>query len=1650
MKFACNFEALLAYPALGFFLIGLAWLIIRKRSWRAVFSFIARGLAALLLLGATFEPRLEHSSQEHSAVIMLDISDSMDEGSAQQLLNQAFELAPGSAYLPFASGAAPFALDGSKEPDYRAIKSNWENLDIGHSNIERVLGQALSIEAKSGSLASAVLISDGYQNHGSALRAAAQLAAAGIKVFPLVPETAAAAQNIFRISNVHAPLIAPAQKSVDIRVSITNTFPTSQSGHLVVRHDDRVIFDRTVDASAVSELLIVAESDPSKEGIKEITASLTPRDESLTSSSFTSFLSGETREKVLLLAGSADDYRLLIDAMRGQAYQVTLRNVAEHGAQGRLQNLPPLTEFSALLLANIGYQQLPPGAAAEIKQYVSSGGGLIMIGGNKSFGLGGYMNTPIADVLPVECLPPRAEEKRLNVAVALVIDKSKSMASDNKLEFAKEAGRAVISNLKDEDYIGVIGFDNSPFEVVQLGQLSKNRDHALERIGRLYPLGGTNPFPAMAEARRRLEGVNAGRKHMILLTDGIIRDAGPEYYEMVKDMRFLGITVSTVMMGIEEDFGFLKNLAQHGGGSYYQTSDASNLPKIFLQDVKVRAGEQTLQEKRDFPVRLGERRPLSTKLEAFPPLRGYVETRPREQALTELLIVDQDKGKPLLASWQFGNGRSAAFTSDANGRWSNYWAAWPKFTQFWTEVLDSIRPERGVESAPIRFDLRHSVENGDVLLDLSVFSDEAQGTPQALAVSPDGKSHEITFRSVSRGRFEAAIPGAMAGKYEVRGRIGERKLTPVAFALSGELFGEKKGQGFNLSVLEQIASVTGGVLNPSKELIAQQSRTVTSSQALDSWFLLAAAVLLIIEIAVRQLFNYRLWWMRSRISLVAYLILFSAVGGCSSKEFLPQETHSDLASLWAAYQHGNRIPNPSFEETDKDNGASDDALAWEGVQCEISREEAVSGSHSLKLRALPGEHASCISDPIPIIPGKYDFSVWLRAADLQLSADRFLNEAVKIRLRLFDSARREISPEVMFLGQIIDSQDLSYSLNRIDNDLTISQLGFSQIHLVPRYYPYDEGWLPDTAAQARVEITLVGPGHIWLDDFDFRLSKYNFPLIERVRLTKNDRMQPALYPSPRSAKRTHPDWQINSSDGIALCFPSNNSPPDWSELSPILGQAISDFEYRLERAVQSELRLHRSCSKNIFTIIIPAPSPSVPGELGHYSIRTFKRAENERGIVLESSDATGQVYGLQLIAQLFSAETAGTIRFSPYDIEDWPASQFRTASGRDSRNRQFRDELMASHWLPELRLNILFIEAQSKTLGWWPIRTESLRAVQMLSSLQDAQPLLSIGILINPYLMRGTSDLGQSFVFSDSQNIERLYSVIRAYLSRSVSHLILHSDDFAPVKDGEKFGYTLSHPGDKARFKNLAGAHAYLINTIAKRVNREFPGTAMYFVPPWYNNLFSDLSKGLGPDYLKELCSAIPVDIPILWTGPTVRSLFIDAVHVARFRQMCADHEIILWDNSLYARRHEQYWGKHPSRLHLASLFEPYDVAHPQGEPLPIYLNAHISELYRIQMAPYAAFVWNPDGYQPESALWNYLRMRFGEETAWQLLSFDQLVWEMRQKRLQEPKHHAHRDSLKLNSLLKELQLKLSQRDGALLDELREIALAEMDFTEIE
>ena len=226
-----------------------------------------------------------------------------------------------------------------------------------------------------------------------------------------------------------------------------------------------------------------------------------------------------------------------------------------------------------MVLNNVPRSRLSPAAQQALVNYVEEGGSLAMAGGDESFGLGGYQDSPLARALPVIMKPPQHRQRTR--ALVLIIDKSGSMGRNNKLEYAKAAARTVTKTMADTDLVAVIGFDSQPFVMVPLTPLSQSRPYFDQLINRLKARGTTYLLPAMQEAERMLAGNNASVKHVVVLTDGETGGTAAMYYDLVSTMhREGGVTISTIAIGREANLPLLESISKYGGGGFYQTDSA--------------------------------------------------------------------------------------------------------------------------------------------------------------------------------------------------------------------------------------------------------------------------------------------------------------------------------------------------------------------------------------------------------------------------------------------------------------------------------------------------------------------------------------------------------------------------------------------------------------------------------------------------------------------------------------------------------------------------------------------------------------------------------------------------------------------------------------------------------------------------------------------------------------------------------------------------------------------------------------------------------------------------------------------------------------------------------------------------------------------
>ena len=840
--------------------IGAVLLVRKSHLWVSILIRIF--LMSLIVLSLSNPVRQDTTTYKVVSVIV-DVSASIKKQgleSFSKLLHSFLSNDPDMEFVvfPFAKDTSTqsFTLnsDSSVSNITNLLLNYTKNLNIGDTNIESALRDVAS-QTNSSSI---LLLSDGFETVGDARSASKMLNLSTISVYPLVPDDSDFKNSSISISSLYAPTTVNSGETAQVRVGISNSHNDKekpQTGILEIWQENQKIFSEHVNVESGKEKLFTTVASTKKGGLQRIKAMLYLGNNKTTlASEQHTWLSVKEKDKILFISGTQDDRRII-----GKLLSLTGHVVEDIVADGSTQIPTEFKGYASVVMNNTAKKQLPSNFLDALNTFVKNGGGLLLIGGDRSFGLGGYIDTPLEQMSPVKFVPPQTEQKRLNSGVILVIDKSRSMTQEGRINDAKNAALTAIEGLKPDDYVGVIGFDASPFVIIRFSKVNEVKPVAESRLRNLTAAGGTNLLPALSNARASFRNTQVSRKHIIVLSDGQFPLTQNEYTQEIEALRAEGITVSGVALGGDADVGFMQMLAKYGKGTFYHTVDSKQLPQIFLKDIKISTGEKTLKEDEEFPLGIGQSGLRSTTVEPYAPLKGFVETEHKDNARLEIFTRKDGKTYPILSSWDYLKGTVVAFTSDANGRWSLAWVERqyvPRYFKFWNDILDSVKNKSSEESSSIEFDLRYNVQGKTISFDLSLFDkkliDRIPPPVIAKVVGPDGNVKNVSFAQTVKGRFVAEIPDGRPGDYNLSVSYGDILLPPMAITLGGDVFGEKVGRGINIQTLSDIATLSNGLVNPAKEQILSTPLITKKNELLFMPLAIIAFFLLILEALIRE------------------------------------------------------------------------------------------------------------------------------------------------------------------------------------------------------------------------------------------------------------------------------------------------------------------------------------------------------------------------------------------------------------------------------------------------------------------------------------------------------------------------------------------------------------------------------------------------------------------------------------------------------------------------------------------------------------------------------------------------------------------------------------------------------------------------------
>ncbi|MDB5081931.1 MAG: putative von Willebrand factor type [Chloroflexi bacterium] len=704
-----------------------------------------------------------------------------------------------------------------------------------------------------------VLISDGNQNIDE-VRNAAKIAAANgvqIDVVPLNQNTGPEVS----IGNLQVPSNLRQGEEFSIKVAVDSNY--AGPANLLILQDGQVISDKPVTLKEGSNLFsqqLIAKT----KGFANYTAKIvTARDTLNQNNEANAYSLVKGGPRALLVEGHPDQH----EAANLQAALTQSGIEATVISPDKFPGLNDLTQYDSVLLVNVPANTLTQANMSVLQAYVKDlGKGMVMVGGEESYGLGGYFRTPIEDMLPVELqLPSKLQTP--SVAMVLVIDRSGSMADAYngpgagasgipKIELAKDAAYLAATQLSNTDQVGVVVFDTQAQWQVPLGVMG-NPSNLVSPIGRISPGGGTNVYSGLAPAIEGVKNSTAKNKHIILMTDGQDSE-GIDYRGLYTQAQQYGITISTVGLGEDVNTALLAEIARQGGGRYTFVNDPTNLPKIFAKEAHLAARSYIVEE--NFTPSVADPSPVLQNITGTPELKGYVVTRAKGTA-TQALVTKRNE--PLLATWQYGLGRVAAWTSDAKGRWATNWLGWQDFPKFWSQMVRWTVAENEAGGLQVQ---TKTVGNriyvtADAISPSSQYLNGLEVKAKVVASSLNSQE-DVTLTQTAPGHYEGYFTPKNTGSFivNVQGKSTVNQennsninLTQTVGAVAS-YSPEYKQLGSNEALLKDIAALTGGrVLTSPAQAFRDDLRSTTHHQELWPWLMLLAILLFPLDIAARRI-----------------------------------------------------------------------------------------------------------------------------------------------------------------------------------------------------------------------------------------------------------------------------------------------------------------------------------------------------------------------------------------------------------------------------------------------------------------------------------------------------------------------------------------------------------------------------------------------------------------------------------------------------------------------------------------------------------------------------------------------------------------------------------------------------------------------------
>lgn len=858
----------LALTLIPYFRVTKKYRRTRNRVLSIVFHSLAMFLAINLLAGLSFSYELPNT--ENEVIILVDASDSNEESSDEK--NEFIQSVIDVCGKDFKVGIVKFGFDQKYVSELstdteEVFRKYMESADPDTSATD--LASALKYTSglfTNPRTSKIVVISDGIETDNASSSVIKAIAADGIKVDTVAfPNEEKNEIQIVSVKTPESNIMLGEDFSVDI---IFRSNLGNDEQELILKVYDNGEAAGTANVTVNKQETVVPVSlNINERGMHELKFEFETRNDTLVqNNSYNIYVNLETFDNILIIEKNENESQML-EGILNTNYNVTSLSI-ESDLEDIPKDIYAMADYEQIILVNIAYSDMPAGFEELLNRYVYElGGGLFTVGGQNETVDGklvshAYNREDLASsTFYKQMLPINAIDFTPPIAVMIVVDKSASMSTC--LDEALEGAIACLDALSDRDFCGVMTFQTTATEELQLLPVSQKEAilQSIQNIGN-SPAGGNTVFSdAIMKAGRALSVIeNVERKHIILVSDGAAGDPYETYLEYIEDNAEDDITMSVVTVNIEsahvED---MTNAALAGGGKFYNVTKAEidTLPRVMQTDLALEAIAE-IEYGEEFSLSIKDKNSAVAGIteESIPPLTGYYGTVAKQSAEVPLM----GKYVPIYANWTYGKGNVGSFMSDLNGEWSAAFVTDLVGQAIIKNIVSSLFPMNDV----VVEDIGYEAKTDNYTTQLSIYGVgetdkiKVEVTPISEALS-DLRDKGIKVSTAENNRrFSFVIKDS--GLYEIKIIKSDADNNPISetvfyktFSYSEEYNSFPEREPIGEELLALIASDgRGAVLTDATEVFANFEKTVKMSFDPRIIFLILTIIFVLLDIAVRK------------------------------------------------------------------------------------------------------------------------------------------------------------------------------------------------------------------------------------------------------------------------------------------------------------------------------------------------------------------------------------------------------------------------------------------------------------------------------------------------------------------------------------------------------------------------------------------------------------------------------------------------------------------------------------------------------------------------------------------------------------------------------------------------------------------------------